>query len=117
MDVKTLRLSHLSLGVSELETSERFYRDVLGLPVRREDGEVFIELPDFLLVLTESPPAGRSKLHIGFRVDEAADVDFWARRVSERGGEIASGPANRDDGRAVYALDPDHYVIEFYWVK
>lgn len=71
---KTLRPSHLSLGVSDLAVSERFYRDALGFEPRRDDqDQLFIELPDFLIVLTESPPAGRSKFHFGFKIDTNAE--------------------------------------------
>ncbi len=115
MDVtlKPLRPSHLSLGVSDLHVSERFYRDVLGFSARRHDGELFIECPGFLIVLTESPPAGRHKFHFGFRVESDAEVDAWANRAIDHGVHGVR-PHDRDDGRVVYINDPDDYVIEIY---
>lgn len=110
---RALRPSHLSLGVSDLAVSERFYRDVLGFEPRREDGEIFIELPDFLIVLTESPPAGRSKFHFGFKVGSNSEVDAWARRAKEHGARVEL-PHDRGGGRAVFLNDPDDYIIEIY---
>ena len=43
------------------------------------------------------------------------DVDAFAKRVTEHGGVVHSGPANREGGRAVYVSDPDHYQIEFFY--
>jgi len=115
MDVttKALRPTHLSLGVSDLPISERFYREVLGLPVRLHDGEAFIEFPDFLMVLTPSPPAGRGKFHFGFKVDTPQEVDAWAERAKTLGAHIVR-PCDRNGGRVVYINDPDEYVIEIY---
>ena len=113
MTGKLLRPSHLSLGVSDIASSERFYREALGLPTRRVNKEVYIDLPDFLIVLSESPPAARSKFHFGFRVDSASEVDAWAQRAKAFGAR-SQMPHDRDGGRAVFINDPDDYVIEIY---
>jgi catechol 2,3-dioxygenase-like lactoylglutathione lyase family enzyme len=109
-----MKLSHLSLGVSNVDESEKFYRDVLNLPALREGKEVFVQWPDFLLVLTEMPPADRSKFHFGFEVGTSADVDTWATRLRQDGVQIISGPANAGGVRHLFFLDPDQYVIEIY---
>ena len=116
MDVteKPLRPSHLTLGVNNLAVSERFYRDALGFSLRREDGNLRIELPDFAIVLTESPPSRLSKFHFGFRVDTAAEVDAWAARAKAFGART-EWPHDRDGGRTVFINDPDDYVIEIYF--
>jgi catechol 2,3-dioxygenase-like lactoylglutathione lyase family enzyme len=109
-----MRISHLSLGVSDLNASEKFYRDVLGLPTRREGEDVRVHWPDFLLVLTERPPADRSKFHFGFRVNTLAQVDSWAERLRANNVQIISGPAGEDGMRQLFFLDPDQYVLEIY---
>jgi catechol 2,3-dioxygenase-like lactoylglutathione lyase family enzyme len=109
-----MKLSHLSLGVSNVDESETFYRDVLNLPALREGDEVFVQWPDFLLVLVERPPADRSKFHFGFEVDNGADVDMWAEKLRESGAQIISGPATENGTRQLFFLDPDQYVIEIY---
>ncbi|MGZ3496879.1 MAG: VOC family protein [Vulcanimicrobiaceae bacterium] len=113
--LKPLKISHLSLGVSDVDVSERFYRDGLGLLTARSGDEVYVRWPDgFLLVLTPNPPAGRSKAHFGFNVEAREEVDAWAARIKQHGGEVITGPADRDDGRVLFFLDPDNYVIEIY---
>lgn len=109
-----MKLSHLSLGVSNIEESEKFYRDVLTLPALREGNQVFVQWPDFLLVLVEKPPADRSKFHFGFEVDTSADVDMWADRLRGEGVQIIAGPATENGTRQLFFLDPDQYVIEIF---
>lgn len=115
-DATTLHLRHLSLGVGDTNASEAFYRDVLGLPTRRVDGDIHVRWPDFLLVLHESPPADRAKFHFGFQVTRAEDVDHWAKRLRDANMEIMSGPFESEDGlRQIYFVDPDNYEIEIYY--
>lgn len=109
-----MKLSHLSLGVSDLARSEAFYRDVLGLPAQREGDEVVVHWPEFLLVLSERPPASRGKFHFGFRVESSADVDAWSERLRAAGAQIVSGPATDGDARQLFFLDPDEYEIEIF---
>ncbi|HTX60073.1 MAG TPA: VOC family protein [Verrucomicrobiae bacterium] len=109
-----LRPAHLSLGVSDTAISERFYRDVLGLPTQRAGEEIVVRWPDFLLVLAPRPPAGRGKFHFGFRVETADEVDRWAERLRANGAENVSGPFTDNGERQVYFIDPDDYEIEIY---
>ena len=109
-----MKISHLSLGVTQLDESEKFYRDILGLPAQRNGEDVRVQWPDFLLVLTERPPADRSKFHFGFRVGSAAEVDGWAERLRSNGVQIISGPATDNGTRQLFFLDPDQYELEIY---
>jgi len=109
-----MKLSHLSLGVTDLAASEAFYRDTLGLPGKRHGDDVRVQWPDFLLVLSERPPADRSKFHFGFRVNSAAEVDSWAERLRTSNVQIISGPASDNGKRQLFFLDPDQYVLEIY---
>ncbi|HKU68069.1 MAG TPA: VOC family protein [Candidatus Baltobacteraceae bacterium] len=109
-----MKISHLSLGVSDLRASEKFYRDVLGLATKRDGEDVRVEWPEFLLVLSEKPPTDRSKFHFGFRIDSQAEVDTWAERLRANGVQIISGPATDNGTRQLFFLDPDQYVVEIY---
>lgn len=110
-----MKISHLSLGVADLEVTERFYRDLLGLPVERVDDRLMVRWPDFLLVMTLKPPAERSKFHFGFRVDAKGDVDLWAHRLRTAGVTISGGPAENGAGtRQLFFLDPNEYEIEIF---
>jgi catechol 2,3-dioxygenase-like lactoylglutathione lyase family enzyme len=115
MQTKPLRLTHLSLGVSNVGISERFYGEILGLPTQRVDEHVEIRWSDDLsLILTSSPPAGRGKFHFGFRVESAEEVDAWAARLRDRGVEIVIGPSGENGRRQMFCIDPDDYKIEIY---
>lgn len=114
MHVTQLRLTNLSLGVSDIARSERFYGETLGLTTKRIDDRVEIRWNDFLLILTASPPAGRGKFHFGFRVDTAEEVNAWATRLREHGVEIVVGPSS-DNGRTqLFFIDPDDYQLSIY---
>jgi catechol 2,3-dioxygenase-like lactoylglutathione lyase family enzyme len=114
MQTTPLRLTHLSLGVSNVTKSERFYGEILGLPTQRVGDHVEIRWSDFLLILTPSPPAERGKFHFGFRVESAGEVDAWAARLRERGVEYVAGPSGENTLRQLYCIDPDEYKIEIY---
>lgn len=109
-----MKISHLSLGVGDLNASEKFYRDVLGLDTKRHGEDVRVQWPDFLLVLSEKPPTDRSKFHFGFRVGSDTEVDTWASRLRSHNVQIISGPATDNGSRQLFFLDPDQYVIEIY---
>lgn len=110
-----LRLSHLSLCVTDLDIAHAFYRDVMGLQTEREGETVKVRWPDFLFILEAAPPSERSKFHFGFRVDSPEDVDRWEERFRASGTRILAGPSNRDGGRALFLADPDHYTIEIFY--
>jgi catechol 2,3-dioxygenase-like lactoylglutathione lyase family enzyme len=110
-----LRPAHVSLGVSDLDVSEKFYRDILGADPVRDDDRLIVTFGSYEFILHAAPPVERAKVRIGFRVDAPEDVDAFAKRVTEHGGVVHSGPANREGGRAVYVSDPDHYQIEFFY--
>ena len=111
---QTLRLATLSLGVSDIEISERFYRDILGLPTERRGEDVEVRWDSMMLVLTSRPPAARAKFQIAFQVDSAAEVDAWAVRLRGGGVEIMSGPMDERAQRKLYFIDPDNYELAIY---
>jgi catechol 2,3-dioxygenase-like lactoylglutathione lyase family enzyme len=110
-----LRPAVLSLGVSDLQVSERFYRDVLGLPTRSAGEDLEVRWPGFVLNISARPPAGRGKFHFGFRVDRAEDVDRWAERLRANGVENVSGPFGENGERKVYFIDPDDFEISIFY--
>ena len=109
---------HVGIAVSDLATSERFYRTVLsalGLKPGHADAEL-VEWEDWAIGPADREHPVTRGLHIGFRAPDRAAVDaFW--RAGVDAGE-------RDDGapgpRPVYApgyygaflLDPDGNSVE-----
>lgn len=100
--------AQLTLGVGDLDATERFYRDVLGMPTERSGDAIRIGFGDFTMLLELAPPPERAKLELALRVDDAALLDAIARRVG------ASTYARDGGGRALFVTDPDHYTIEIF---
>ena len=115
------RIDYVIHYVDSLKRSVNFYRDIIGLTVRIEgDGYVEFEMENTKFSLFE-----RSKLpeligreggsapcsEIGFVID---DVDGEAKRLTDLGVEILSGPVDRPwRERTLHIADPDGHVIEF----
>jgi catechol 2,3-dioxygenase-like lactoylglutathione lyase family enzyme len=114
-------VSELVLEVVDLEASERFYADVLGLPVvdRWPDREaVWVMAGERTRIGLWRPQVGlaggRGGLHVHFAL-HIADEDYEGAvaRLRERGQEIQE-IAFEGAGRAVYVDDPDGNVVELW---
>ena len=117
--MKILAFMHIKLDVEDLEKSERFYRDELGLeervryPIAR--GTIVQFAPKGqaagVELWHEEPggPAAETSLHLAFLVD---DVRGWVAHLRARGVVIAKEPF--EIGREVIAFvrDPDGYLVE-----
>jgi catechol 2,3-dioxygenase-like lactoylglutathione lyase family enzyme len=100
--------AELTLGVSDIDATERFYRDVLGVELVRHGDAVRIAFGEFTLVFEHAPPTERAKFELGLRVRDSTALDAIARRVG-------AATYDRDGGgRAMFVTDPDHYTIEFF---
>jgi catechol 2,3-dioxygenase-like lactoylglutathione lyase family enzyme len=91
---------HVTIRVSDLEGSRRFYATVLG---REPEGEEFLEWDDFSIAPVEEERPLTRHLHVAFDAPSREEVDaFWRRGV---------GAGYRDDGepglRPQY--DPNYY--------
>jgi catechol 2,3-dioxygenase-like lactoylglutathione lyase family enzyme len=127
--LRLARMGHLSLRVSDLVVSEKFYTEVLGMrPVWRSEGEIaFLECGNDDLALIQVPseevPAFRhrpqtsqSLHHFGFRVHAKEEVDRLAQEVRGHGIGIDDGPRDHRDGsRSFYFKDPDGNYIQILW--
>jgi catechol 2,3-dioxygenase-like lactoylglutathione lyase family enzyme len=122
-------MGHLALRVIDLNASEKFYVEVLGMqPVWRNEGEIaFLECGNDDLALIQIPreqiPAFRQRggwaqslHHLGFRVREKEEVDRVAVQIRDRGIVIDDGPRDHRDGsRSFYFRDPDGNSIQILW--
>jgi catechol 2,3-dioxygenase-like lactoylglutathione lyase family enzyme len=109
-------LVELVLEVRDLERSEAFYHDVLGLPIEHWDPRIaVITTPHFRLQLRlfgTPGHRGAGPCHFAFSVDPA-DIDPIAAHLEERG-LLARGPVDfGKDGRSVFCFDPDGNEVEF----
>ncbi len=111
-----LRVSHVELGVADVDRSRAFYVDALGFveTVRTEDALYLRGLEDqghHCLVLRRQEP-GRC-LRIGFRVRSEADLDRANAYFTERGLE-ATFRSPLGQGRTLEARDPFGVPLAFY---
>jgi catechol 2,3-dioxygenase-like lactoylglutathione lyase family enzyme len=118
-----------SLYAEDLDSAERFYRDVIGLePHSRMAGRhVFFRCGDAMVLIfdpraTREPPtrAGATAVplhgatgagHLAFRVAEAELAD-WRRRFAESGVPIETEVEWPGGGRSIYVRDPAGNSIE-----
>jgi catechol 2,3-dioxygenase-like lactoylglutathione lyase family enzyme len=114
-------VSELVLEVVDLEASERFYGEVLGLPVveRWPDRDAIWVMAGErtrigLWKAQVGLAGGQGGVHVHFAMHIAEDdYDAAVARLRERGQEIQE-IAFEGAGRAVYVDDPDGNVVELW---
>lgn len=127
--VEITEMDHIVLRNQDVETSLRFYTEVLGLSPERVDqwraGEVRFpsaRLNDNTIIdffATDQEPIGKesAKNQDHFcMVIEQTPMEELKTRFESLGVEIQAGPArrwgSRGDGISLYIYDPDNNVVE-----
>ena len=127
--IRVKTLDHVTIVVSDLERSTRFYTEVIGMrQVERPDfgfpGRWFQAGDTQIHMNLETENAGKagfpfqrakslaSGFHYAFEVDDCAAA---IARIEELGISIADGPRSRPDGaRQFYIYDPDGHLVELF---
>ena len=122
------RISIITLGVHDLNTSIKFYREGLGLPLREgSDGIAFFELkgtwlalfPREALAADANIPAqggGFAGFTLAHNVRSKEEVDLVLRQAQQAGVPLAKSAAETDwGGYSGYFQDPDGYLWEVAW--
>ena len=116
-------VSELVLEVVDLEAAERFYSEVLGLPVveRWPDREaIWVMAGEQTRIGLWRPQVGlaggRGGVHVHFAMKISdADYDAAVARVRDRSGqEVEEIEFSDGRGRAAYVDDPDGNVVELW---
>lgn len=101
---------HVTIRVSDLAASRRFYVEALGLPTN--DGE-YVEWDAF--GITAGDDVSR-RLHVGFGVSDREAVDAWWTRMTGAGyrsdGEPGPRPEYSETYYGAFVLDPDGNSVE-----
>ena len=123
------RVLETCLYATDLEAAERFYGDVIGLPIySHQDGrDVFFRCGEAMLLIfnpektsgPETPYGGgviprhgaRGAGHVAFAVDEA-DLDAWRDRLRDNGIAIESEVTWPNGARSIYFRDPADNCVE-----
>jgi catechol 2,3-dioxygenase-like lactoylglutathione lyase family enzyme len=119
-----------ALYVTDLDSAETFYRDVLGLPlITRVDGRhVFFRCGQGVLLLfnaeaTKIPPSPGAKLpvpphgasgqgHLCFAAT-AQEIERWKTRLEAQGIAVEADFEWPNGGRSIYFRDPSGNSLEF----
>ena len=124
-------IDHITIVVKELETSRKFYTEVLGMrqvdrPAFGFPGAWFQAGATQIHMNIESDEAGQAgiRLHGGTRMSrgfhyafEVESCDAAAERLKQLGVEVLEGPRARPDGaRQLYIRDPDGHLVELFSV-
>ena len=122
-------ISVVTLGVADIERSERFYMDGLGLEhARPPGGIVYFRLPGTLLALFRrdelaryagvepTPPGGFGGTTLSCNVGSGADVDALTARAEAAGATVVKAPETVSwGGYCAWIADPDGYLWELVW--
>ncbi len=108
-------INHVSIGVSDVERSARFYQELLGLEVvsRPGNGGINLGLSDGFLGCYALPEVGRAN-HFCIGVDDYDPVRI-AEALSRAGiqARVDTNPRNRTSGGdQLYLNDPDGTVVQ-----
>lgn len=121
-DGMALRVHHLAVVVSDLAAAERFYSEVLGLPVVRrwqdEAGRarsVWVEMGQGAFLALE-----RAARETPIRADESPGVHCVAFAIQRAEREVYRGrlaaagfPVERETPYTLYVRDPDRNLVGF----
>lgn len=104
---------HVTIRVSDLEASRRFYETLLQ---RSPEGDEFLEWDEWGIAEADGEHPVSRNLHVAFAAETRADVDaFWRRGVDAgyaSDGEPGLRPQYREDYYGGFLLDPDGNSVE-----
>lgn len=122
------RISFVTLGVSNLEASTRFYADVLKLPQRPTPGGVaFFEMGKTWLALypredlaadagVSAEGSGFARFALAHNVRSPDEVDQLLAEAATGGGKLVkAGHTAFWGGYTGYFADPDGFLWEVAW--
>jgi catechol 2,3-dioxygenase-like lactoylglutathione lyase family enzyme len=119
--IKTKKLVHFTIPVTDLDRSEKFYMDLLGFQkVGRNAHMVFMRTGDDFFVLTHSKtpidpnPGDDSAIHTAFLVDPDHYEDAVGF-LKSKGVKVVNEEERHKGtfhGRSCYFHDPDRNVLE-----
>jgi catechol 2,3-dioxygenase-like lactoylglutathione lyase family enzyme len=119
--IATFGLTHIALGVQNVERAFAFYEGVFGM-VAVYRGEDFVQAQtpgarDVIVFETATKSLGKSAgiAHFGFRLTDPASIDAAAAAIVAAGGEIEQQGEFVPGEPYIFARDPDGYLFEVWF--
>lgn len=116
-------LRHVALFVTNFDASIHFYTELLGLKIvwQPDADNFYLSSGTDNLALHRAPAnftPGEQRLdHIGFFLNERADVDSWYEYLRHQHVDIKAAPKDHRDGtRSFYCADPDGNVVQLIYI-
>jgi catechol 2,3-dioxygenase-like lactoylglutathione lyase family enzyme len=119
--VRTFGLTHLALGVKDVERAFGFYESVFGMvAVYRSADFLQAQTPGARDVLVFERDTRRSRstgsvAHFGFRLTDPNDISVAARAVIDAGGSIEDQGEFGPGEPYLFARDRDGYLVEIWY--
>ena len=117
MNIK--RIGNVILAVKDLDTSIKFYNDILGMPIKNERRN-WVDLGSTGAVLSLHP-ASITAPHSGTSIDNGVvigltvgDLNSAIEELRAKGVKIYREIQERDAGKNAIVLDPDDYMISLF---
>lgn len=128
-----LGIDHVALVAWDLPATERFYGEVLGLPITQRMGGVskewdgrawqmrIFQLPDgggldFFAVEGAERPEPRGWLdtiaHVAIGVPTRADLEAWRKKLELHGHPVLEEQDHGEGRHSLYFADPNGYFLE-----
>ncbi|EMJ89261.1 VOC family protein [Leptospira meyeri] len=108
-------IGHVSIPVSQLDTSIDFYRDIFDFEVEAKKAtEAILSLDSFRIRLVKAEVSDRSLPLLSF----VMDVDDFTEAISEleeKNVKIIKGPEGTDSGESLTFADPSQNLIEIFY--
>jgi catechol 2,3-dioxygenase-like lactoylglutathione lyase family enzyme len=117
----TFGLTHLALGVADVDRAFEFYRKVFGMVVvYRGDEFIQAQTPgarDVIVFEHAKKSVGKSGgiAHFGFRLTSPEDINVAAARVKAAGGTVTEQGEFVAGEPYLFAHDPDGYLFEVWF--
>lgn len=112
-------LRHVALSARRFEETLAFYEGIMGMAIewRPDADNVYLTSGvDNLAIHRVSDAAARNGQHldhIGFVVDDPADVDRWHDYLAAQGVPVEAPPrTHRDGARSFYCKDPEGVTVQ-----
>jgi catechol 2,3-dioxygenase-like lactoylglutathione lyase family enzyme len=116
----TSGMRHIAIFVKDLEASEQFFVDLMGMQVewRPDPDNVYLTSGNDNLALHRAPIERQvDRLdHIGFFIQTPELVDVWSNFLSAHQVELLTQPrTHRDGARSFYCLDPSGIKVQIIY--